>query len=177
MRISISFLVFFMMAAIMPLTIAEAQVQELDWPLEVVSEGHGFTEGASLGPDGRIYFSDMDKQKINRYDPNTGRTIVWQDKSGKTNGLFIRGSKLYGCEAGGRAVVEYDLDKGPESRKELASSFQGKKFGCPNDITLTGNMLYFSEFWIPSFHKESGEERDIFRLRVSLPVYLPPRYM
>jgi sugar lactone lactonase YvrE len=84
MHASISFLVFFMISAILPKTIAEAQVQKLDWPLEIVSDGHGFTEGASLGPDGRIYFSDMDKQKINRYD----------------------------------------LDKGPESRKELASTFQ-----------------------------------------------------
>lgn len=38
-----------------------AQIPELDWPLEIVSEGHGFTEGASLAPDGRIFFSDMDK--------------------------------------------------------------------------------------------------------------------
>ena len=166
MRASISLLVFFMIAAILPKTIAEAQVQELDWPLEVVSDGHGFTEGASLGPDGMIYFSDMDKQKINRYDPESGTTAVWQEKSGKTNGLYILNKHLYGCEAGGRAVVEYDLDKGPGSRKVLASSFQKAKFGCPNDITVIGDMLYFSEFWIPSFHKESGEEREIFRNRV-----------
>ena len=97
MRASISLLVFFMIAAILPKTIAEAQVQKLDWPLDVVSDGHGFTEGASLGPDGRIYFSDMDKQKINRYDPGSATTTVWQEESGKTNGLFILGNKLYGC--------------------------------------------------------------------------------
>jgi gluconolactonase len=166
MRASIPFLVFFMIAATLPLTIAVAQVQELDWPMEVVSEGHGFTEGASLGPDGTIYFSDMDNQKINKYDPKTERTTVWQEKSGKTNGLFILDQHLYGCEAGGRAVVEYDLNEGPGSRKVLASTFQKDKFGCPNDITVTGDMLYFSEFWIPSFHKETGEEREIFRNRV-----------
>ncbi len=88
MRISIPFLVFFLIAATLPLTIVEAQVQKLDWLMEVVSEGHGFTEGASLGPDGSIYFSDMDKQKIQRFDPKTGKTTVWQEKSGKTNGLF-----------------------------------------------------------------------------------------
>jgi gluconolactonase len=166
MRASISLLVFFMIATILPKTIAEAQVQKLDWPLEVVSDGHGFTEGASLGPDGTIYFSDMDNQKILRFDPGSGTTAVWQEESGKTNGLYILNKHLYGCEAGGRAVVEYDLDKGPGSRKVLASSFQKAKFGCPNDITVIGDMLYFSEFWIPSFHMESGEKREIFRNRV-----------
>jgi len=86
MRASISLLVFFMIAAILPKTIAEAQVQKLDWPLEVVSDGHGFTEGASLGPDGRIYFSDMDKQKINRYDPGSATTAVWVRSRRKSGG-------------------------------------------------------------------------------------------
>lgn len=166
MRISNSILVFTWIMIFIPLAALQAQVQELDWPLEVVSEGHGFTEGASLGPDGSIYFSDMDKQKINSFDPNTGITAVWQEESGKTNGLYILNQHLYGCEAGGRAVVEYDLKQGPGSRKVLASSFQGKKLGCPNDITVTGDFLCFSEFWIPSFHKESGESQEIFRNRV-----------
>ena len=38
--------------------------------------------------------------------------------------------------------------------------------GCPNDITLIGDKLYFSEFWIASFHNEPGDEREIFRNRV-----------
>ncbi len=166
MRLSVSSLFAFLIAATFPMTNMQAQVQELNWPLEVVSEGHGFTEGASLGPDGNIYFSDMDSQKILRYNPETGNTAVWQEESGKTNGLYIRGSKLYGCEAGGRAVVVYDLEKGPESKRVLASTFQGDKLGCPNDITVLGDQLFFSEFWIPSFHKESGEKQEIFRNRV-----------
>lgn len=143
-----------------------AQVAELDWPLEILSEGHGFTEGVSLASNGSLFFSDMDKEKIMSYDPLNGETKVWQEESEKTNGLYIRNNKLYGCEAVGRAVVQYDLAEGPDSRKVLVSDFQGKKLGCPNDLTLMGDMLYFSEFWIAGFHQETGEQREIFTNRV-----------
>lgn len=143
-----------------------AQIPELDWPLEIVSEGHGFTEGASLAPDGRIFFSDMDKQKILNYDPLSGDTKVWQEKSGKSNGLYIRKNMLFGCEAVGRAVVKYDLNRGPGSRKVVVSKYQERKLGCPNDLTLIGDILYFSEFWIPGFHRDTGEERELFHNRV-----------
>ena len=33
------------------------QLQELDWPIEIVSEGHGFTEGPALAKDGKIFFT------------------------------------------------------------------------------------------------------------------------
>jgi len=158
MLLSISVLAFF--------SFLQAQVPELDWPLEIVSEGHGFTEGASLAPDGAIFFSDMDNQKIMSYDPVSGKTEVWQEESGKTNGLYIGNNTLYGCEAVGRAVVQYDLAAGPGSRKILVRDYQGKRLGCPNDITLIGDMLYFSEFWIAGFHRETGEEREILKNRV-----------
>ena len=32
-----------------------AQIPALDWPIEVVSEGHGFTEGPTLAQDGKGY--------------------------------------------------------------------------------------------------------------------------
>jgi len=143
-----------------------AQVAELDWSLEIVSEGHGFTEGVSLASDGSLFFSDMDNEKIMRYDPLKGKTEVWQEESGKTNGLYIHDNRLFGCEAVGRSVVQYDLAQGPDSRKVLVSDFHGKKLGCPNDLTLMGDMLYFSEFWIAEFHQETGEQREIFTNRV-----------
>lgn len=69
------------------------QLQELDWPIEIVSEGHGFTEGPVLAKDGKIFFTDMDNDNILRFDPSTGITDIWHDKSGKANGLFIHDVK------------------------------------------------------------------------------------
>jgi sugar lactone lactonase YvrE len=143
-----------------------AQVPDLNWPVETVSGGHGFTEGASLAPDGSIYFSDMDQGQILRFDPESGKTEVWNNRSGRSNGLFINGNTLYACEASGRSVVQYDLDRGPESRKVLASAFRGEKLGSPNDLTVIGPHLYFSEFWIEGFIEDGGTARQIFQNRV-----------
>lgn len=129
-------------------TSEQKEVPELKWPIEVLSGGHGFTEGASVAPDGKIYFSDMDNQKILRFDPDNGKTEVWQDNSGKSNGLYIRNNHLYACEAVGRSIVRYDLSSGPGSREVLVSAYNGDSLGCPNDLTIIENYLYFSEFWI-----------------------------
>jgi len=50
----------------------------------------GLTEGPAVAPDGTIYFTDMpfgkDNGMILRFDPKTGKTTVFTDKSGKSNG-------------------------------------------------------------------------------------------
>jgi len=143
-----------------------AQIPELSWSLETVSEGHGFTEGAALAPDGSIYFSDMDNQKILRFNPETEETEVWNPTSGRSNGLYISGNTLYACEASGRCVVSYNLESGPGSRSVVAATFRGDSLGSPNDLAIFGNKLYFSEFWIEGAPQGSGATRQIFTNRV-----------
>ncbi len=131
--------------------ILRSQIPELNWTMETVSGGHGFTEGAALAPDGRIYFSDMDNRQILRYDPVSGRTGVWSKRSGRSNGLYISGNTLYACEASGSVV---------------AATFRGDSLGSPNDLAILGGKLYFSEFWIEGFHRGSGAGRQIFKNRI-----------
>lgn len=144
-----------------------AQVKELDWSLEIVSDGHGFTEGPAIDKEGMVYFSDMDASHILRYSPETGITEVWQGNSRCSNGLFIYNEHLYACEATGRSVVRYNLPEGPESRTILASDFQGNKLGSPNDLTIINNKLYFSEFYLRNRLQDLPDsEREIFLNRV-----------
>jgi len=142
------------------------QVPELDWPIEIVSEGHGFTEGPVLATDGNIYFTDMDNDLILLYNPATETTEVWKENSGKANGLLIYDNYLYSCEAIGRSVVRYDLSKGPDSREILTSRFRGDSLGSPNDLTIIGNILYFSEFWLDMYMNDTNKTREIFLNRV-----------
>ncbi len=142
------------------------QVQELDWPIEIVSEGHGFTEGPALAPDGKIYFTDMDNGYILEYSPSSDSTNIWHDHSGKANGLIIHENHLYACEAVSGAVVQYELSKGSSSREILASTFRGDSLGSPNDLAIIGDNLYFSEFWLNMYLKETGRKREIFNNRV-----------
>jgi len=146
--------------------VTQVRVPELDWPIEIVSEGHGFTEGAAMSLCGRIFFSDMENLKILHYNPESDSTEVWQEESGRSNGLYILKNLMYACEATGRSVVQYDLFKGPGSRKVLVSAFLEDSLGCPNDITRIGDHLYFSEFWIDGFHQNTGSTREIFKNRV-----------
>src|SRR3954469_7138140 len=57
-----------------------------------------FTEGPTPGPDGAIYFSDIGN-RILRFDPTTGKTTVFREPSGRSNGLkFDARGRLIACE-------------------------------------------------------------------------------
>ncbi|WP_111708679.1 SMP-30/gluconolactonase/LRE family protein [Lutibacter citreus] len=143
-----------------------AQIPKLDWPIETVSEGYGFTEGPALAIDGTLFFSDMDNGKIIKFNPLTNNTKVWQNQSGRSNGLFIKNNYLYACEALGRSIVRYNLKLGPKSREVLVSTYKGDSLGSPNDITVTDQTIFFSEFWLQNIHKDTGTTRQIFQNRV-----------
>ncbi|MBK1879183.1 SMP-30/gluconolactonase/LRE family protein [Pelagicoccus mobilis] len=125
----------------------QKEIPILDWPIESVSTGHGFTEGAAIGPDGSVYFSDLENGQILKFDPDSNKTQIWTDKSHFSNGLLISGNTLYACEAAGRSVVSYDLQTGPSSRQILADKFEQKRFGSPNDLALVGDQIVFSSFY------------------------------
>jgi len=137
---------FFCISIIILSSYSFAQVPELDWPIEIVSQGHGFTEGPTIAPDGQVFFSDMDNEFILRFNPASGTTIVWQNESRKSNGLYFHDNSLYACEAGGRSVVRYNLSLGPDSRNVLISKYQEDTLRGPNDLTFIGDDLFFSDF-------------------------------
>jgi gluconolactonase len=81
---------------------------------ELVSKGHGFTEGPALGPDGRIFFTDIPNNKIHQIDKD-GVVSVFIDNTNNTNGLaFGPDGRLYGCRAGSKEIVSWD----PASKEE-----------------------------------------------------------
>ncbi len=140
-------------------------VPVLDWPIEIVSSDHGFTEGAAIDREGSVYFSDLDKSRILKFYPESRRTEVWSDESYNSNGLLIIDNWMYACEASGRSVVRYDLTRGPESREVIADQFEGKRFGSPNDLALIGNELVFSSFYWKGILRKEDAVREIFENR------------
>ena len=116
-----------------PIIAADAQLEQL-W-----NEGE-FTEGAALGPDGSIYFSDIADVKVGqvyKFDPKTGMTTVHCPDSQKSNGLVFdaQGRLLAACgaNAGARAIVEITADG---KVKPLVDKYEGKRFNAPNDIDV-----------------------------------------
>jgi gluconolactonase len=106
-----------------------------------------FTEGPAYGPDGCVYFSDIGN-RIMKYDPATGRTIVYRDPSGRANGLdFDPQGRLVAAEGantgGNRRVTVTERDG---TVRVLADRWQGKRFNSPNDLTIdTQGRVYFSD--------------------------------
>ncbi|MEZ6034235.1 MAG: SMP-30/gluconolactonase/LRE family protein [Planctomycetaceae bacterium] len=119
---------------------------------EELWNGGEFTEGVAVRSDGHVFFSDIpsDPQKNGQvlvFDPGTGITRVYCDRSSKSNGLaFDSGDRLLACcgaNGGNRSLCE--ITESGEVRP-LISKFEGQPFNAPNDLVVhpTG-AIYFSD--------------------------------
>ncbi len=115
-----------------------------DWQL--VSEGHGFTEGPAVNAAGELFFSDLERSKVWRVSAD-GRVSLFQENTGGVNGLAFApdGRTLYACEADPGRIVSWNVETG--ERKVHA---EGVK---PNDLVVAHDgTVYFSEPRTKSIH-------------------------
>lgn len=111
-----------------------------------------FTEGVSVRSDGLVFFSDIPSApdnpgQIHQFDPKTGKTLVYCERSGKSNGLaFDSGDRLIACcgANGGRQGLCEVLETG--ALRVLTDQFDGKRLNAPNDLLIHPNgSIYFSD--------------------------------
>lgn len=109
-----------------------------DWQL--VSEGHGFTEGPAIHPKtGELYFSDIPQSKVWRVN-NSGKVELFAENTGNVNGLAFSpdGKSLYGCQGKPGAIIKWDMDS-----KSITTITKNVK---PNDVTVAHDgTVYFTE--------------------------------
>lgn len=106
---------------------------------ELVSEGHQFTEGPAVNPDGELFFTDLEGSKIWRVS-TSGETSLFKENTGGTNGLAFApdGKTLYGCQREPGRLVSWNIDSG-----EMTVHVNGVK---PNDVVVAHDgTVYFSE--------------------------------
>jgi sugar lactone lactonase YvrE len=110
-----------------------------------VAEGFQFTEGPALGPDGRIWFSDIPNERIHLFDPASGQTTLHREQTGKANGLmFTPAGALLACEGGARRITRQE--RGSETVTALAETLDGKPYNAPNDLDIDGKGgIYFTD--------------------------------
>jgi gluconolactonase len=122
----------------------------------VLFDGAFFSEGPAVAPDGSVYFSDitfagpsgMQAGHIWRYDPETGKTMVFRSPSGMSNGLkFDSMGRLIaaeGADFGGRRLTRTNLETG--KAEIIAGLYEGRPFNSPNDISIDEKgRIYFSD--------------------------------
>ena len=127
-----------------------------DARLEKVFGEAFFTEGAAVAPDGTVYFSDitfthrsgMQAGHIWKYDPKTGKTVVFRSPSGMSNGIKFdaQGHMIVaeGADFGGRRITRTDMKTGKTSI--LAGLYEGRPFNAPNDISIDEKgRIYFTD--------------------------------
>jgi sugar lactone lactonase YvrE/enterochelin esterase-like enzyme len=75
---------------------------------QLVSEGHGFTEGPAVNRRGEVFFTDIPKSRIHKVGAD-GRVTVFAEDTGNANGLmFGPDGRLYACANGRKQIVAYD---------------------------------------------------------------------
>jgi gluconolactonase len=128
---------------------------------KIFDSGVVLTEGVAVAPDGKVYFSDItfshvarDKKgvieagHIWRYDPRTGKTVIFRSPSGMSNGIKFdaEGNMIVaeGADFGGRRVIRTDMKTGKSYI--IAALFEGRPFNSPNDIAIDEKgRIYFSD--------------------------------
>ncbi len=112
----------------------------------------GLTEGPAAAADGKIYFTDLpfgkDNGMILCFDPQTKKTTIFADNSGKSNGLaFDENGNLLSCDGadgGSRSVRRWNLKTGKS--ETVVDRFEGKRFNSPNDLCVDAKgRVYFTD--------------------------------
>ncbi len=106
---------------------------------ELVSEGHGFTEGPAINADGELFFTDLQGSKIWRIGQN-GKEVLFQADTGSTNGLAFApdGKTLYGCQRVPGRLVSWNIDSG-----EMTVHAEKVR---PNDVVVAHDgTVYFTD--------------------------------
>jgi len=97
---------------------------------ELVSEGHRFTEGPAVSPQGELFFTDVPNGKIHKVAAD-GTVSTFVDDSPGANGLaFGPDGKLYCCQGKTKRIVRYDADGNEEVVLEDVTT---------NDLTVLHN--------------------------------------
>ena len=123
--------------------------------LEKVAGGFGFTEGPVWDPQGFLYVSDEEKNKLSRVYPDGRIETVLNIGDPDGSALDAQG-RLVTTASVLRAIIQVE----PNGQyKILAEKYDGKKFNSPNDIILgPDGALYFTD---PTLDLVKGEKQEI----------------
>jgi len=115
----------------------------IDGELEMIADGHQFTEGPVWSPDGYLLYSDIPADTIFRWQEGSGAES-FIDPSGNSNGLaFDAMGRLLAAEHGPRRVSRRVLG---EDAQTIVDQFEGKKLNSPNDLALRSDgTIYFTD--------------------------------
>jgi gluconolactonase len=130
--------------------------------------GYLFTEGSSVAPDGRVYFTDQPNDRIYVWDEKEGVSL-YKEGTQRSNGTYIDGKgNLYSCTDLNNSLSKFT----PSGDREVIydKGYEGKHFNGPNDLWVDRKGgIYFTDpfyhrnYW-PQGHKQLLEVQAVYYL-------------
>lgn len=145
----------------------ENQLFNKDSKVNKVGGGYAFTEGPSVAPDGRVFFTDQPNDKIDVW--NEGGTIsTFMHPCERSNGTYFnKKGELVACADLHNRLVAFTMDT---QMRTLAENFNGQPLNAPNDLWIAPNGgIYFTDpyyardYWEPG-RKEMQDKRGVYYL-------------
>lgn len=131
--------------------------------LKKIEGGFSFTEGPAVSRMGDVYFTDQPNNKIMKWSFFTGKTEVFLEEAGRSNGMFLdKDGNIIACADDENQLWSIDVTG---NKTVLIESYKGKKLNGPNDLFITpgGDMyitdpLYKRDYWTRDHEsQQSGE--------------------
>lgn len=135
----------------------------VDGELELIADGHMFTEGPQWSPEGFLLYTDIPADTIFRWAEGEG-SAPYASPSGNANGLAFDGmGRLLAARHGPREVARFDA---PDMTTALAGAYMGQKLNSPNDLVVRSDgTIYFTDppYGIAPNQQELGFQ-GVFRI-------------
>lgn len=124
--------------------------------LQKLADGFRFVEGPAVGPNGKIYFNDIPRNRTHIFDPQSKQIEVFREESGRANGMFWSPNDyLISCEGGARRLSRTYQGQ----TATLADKFDGKRLNSPNDLVLDAHGgIYFTD---PRYGNRDNLEQSV----------------
>ena len=132
-----------------------------------VGGGYAFTEGPSVAPDGRVFFTDQPNDKIEIWS-ETGTITTFMKPCERSNGTYFnKKGELVACADLHNRLVTFTMEK---QMKTIAENYNGQPLNAPNDLWIAPNGgIFFSDpyyardYWEPG-RKELQDKRGVYYL-------------
>jgi gluconolactonase len=127
--------------------------------------GYSFTEGPSVSPDGRVFFTDQPNDKIDVWSED-GTITTFMQPCDRSNGTYFnKKGELVACADLHNRLVAITMDK---QMRTLAENFNGQPLNAPNDLWIAPNggiymsdPYYHRDYWEPG-RKEVQDKRGVY---------------
>jgi gluconolactonase len=112
-----------------------------------IAGGFEFTEGPAFDGKKYLYFSDIPKNRIYRWDATASTPTppeVFLEPAGTCNGLMVDGNgRLIACRMEGEIVA---IDTETKKVTTLVGTYEGKRFNACNDLVIDREGgVYFTD--------------------------------